>query len=312
MGKAAYARYAAATAWLALRLEPEIVYASDPLGAVPGLLAARLARARLVYHEHDTPASGSLRPPLARARAVATRRAELVIFPNEARARIAQEELGFSADRLRVVWNMPRRAELPSLDSQPGAPLVLYYHGSITPDRLPLAVVEAVRRLHGRACLRIVGYEAPGAAGHVQRLLELAGGSNSSGVVDHAGQVPQRADLLATAAQAHIGLALMPCHGKDVNLDHMTGASNKPFEYMAAGLALLVSDRADWRDMFVAPSYARACDPTDPASIAAALAWFLDHPAERRAMGARGRDKIEAEWNYDVAFAPVISALGQP
>ena len=89
----------------------------------------------------------------------------------------------------------------------------------------------------------------------------------------------------------------------------MTGASNKPFDYMAAGLALLVSDRPDWRDMFVGPGYARACDPTDPASIAAALTWFLDHPAERRAMGARGRAKIAAEWNYDTAFAPVMSAL---
>ena len=101
----------------------------------------------------------------------------------------------------------------------------------------------------------------------------------------------------------------MPRHSSDLNLAHMTGASNKPFDYMAAGLALLVSDRPDWRDMFVAPGYARACDPTDPASIAAALTWFLDHPAERRAMGASGRAKIAAEWNYDSAFAPVMSAL---
>ena len=50
MAKPAYAGYAAAAARLALRLQPEIVYASDPLGAGPGLLAARLATRRgLVY-----------------------------------------------------------------------------------------------------------------------------------------------------------------------------------------------------------------------------------------------------------------------
>jgi glycosyltransferase involved in cell wall biosynthesis len=205
---------------------------------------------------------------------------------------------------------MPRRAELPPLDTKPEAPLVLYYHGGISPDLLPTAVVEAVLRLRGRACLRIVGYEAPGAAGYVQRLIEAGGASNSMGVVDYAGQIP-RADLVATAAQAHVGLALIPitCRGSDLNIRHLTGASNKVFDYMAAGLALLVSDRPDWRDMFVGPGYARACDPTDPASIAAALAWFLDHPAERRAMGASGRAKIAAEWNYDSAFEPVMSAL---
>ena len=35
------------------------------------------------------------------------------------------------------------------------------------------------------------------------------------------------------------------------------------FDYMAAGLALLVSDLADWREMFVARGFARACDPAD-------------------------------------------------
>ena len=309
MGKASYARYAAAAARLALRLRPEIVYASDSLGAGAGLVAARLARARLVYHEHDSPAPGSLRPLLAQARAAAARRAELVIFPNEARARIAQAEIGFSTDRLRVVWNLPRRAELPPLDSQPESPLLLYYHGGISPDLVPTAVIEAVRRLRGRVCLRIVGYEAPGAAGYIQRLLELGGGGNATGIVQYAGQIP-RADLVATAARAHVGLALLiASHGSSMNMRHMTGASNKAFDYMAAGLALLVSERPDWRDMFVAPGYARACDPADPASIAAALTWFLDHPSERRAMGARGRARIEAEWNYDSAFAPVISML---
>jgi glycosyltransferase involved in cell wall biosynthesis len=310
MGKAAYSRYLVAAARLALNLRPDVVYASDPLGAGPGLIAARLARARLVYHEHDSPPRGHLRPSLAQARAAAARRAELVIFPNEARGRIAQAELGFTADRLRIVWNMPRRSELPLPDNKPETSLIVYYHGGITPDRLPLAVVEAIRRLGGRACLRIAGAEAPGAVGHLQRLLDLGGCEHPTGIVHYAGQI-SRDDLITMAAQAHVGLALLPMTSSvnDLNVRHMTGASNKAFEYMAAGLALLVSDRPDWRDMFVEPGFARACDPGDPASIAAALAWFLEHPAERREMGTSGRAKIAAEWNYDTAFEPVMSAL---
>ena len=96
MTRAAYAAYMAAAARIAIRLRPDVVYASDPLGAGPGLLAARLTGARLVYHEHDTPNPGTLHPWLARLRRAAARRAAAVIFPNEARARIARDELGFS------------------------------------------------------------------------------------------------------------------------------------------------------------------------------------------------------------------------
>jgi glycosyltransferase involved in cell wall biosynthesis len=201
---------------------------------------------------------------------------------------------------------MPRRAELPPIDGEPESPLIVYYHGGISLDLLPTTVIEAVRRLRGRAFLRIVGREAQGAVGYVQRLLELGREGKSTQLVHYAGQVP-RAQLVATAARAHVGLAVMT--GSDVNIRHLAGASNKAFDYMAAGLALLVSDYPDWRDMFVTPGYARACDPTDPASIAAALAWFVDHPAERRAMGSRGRARIEAEWNYDSAFARVMSVF---
>ena len=62
MGKVEYAVYAAAAARLAVRLRPDVVYASDPLGAGPGLLAARLAGAALVYHEHDSPSRATSRP----------------------------------------------------------------------------------------------------------------------------------------------------------------------------------------------------------------------------------------------------------
>src|SRR5262249_33585131 len=155
-------------------------------------------------------------------------------------------------------WNMPRRAELPVLDDRPDSPLTLYYHGSITPDRLPLSVVEAVGRSRGRTRLQIAGFEAPAASGYIRQLLDLAGDASPTPFVRYQGEVPARSDLVAMAARAHVGLALMPCDESDVNMGNMTGASNKPFDYMAAGLALLVSDRTDWCRMFVAPGYARA------------------------------------------------------
>ena len=122
MSKASYASYAVAAARLALRLRPSVVYASDPLGAGPGLLAARLTGAGLVYHEHDSPISGRLHPVVARSRTAAARAARLIVFPNEKRAQIAQKELRFSGNKLHIVWNVPRRAELVASAATAGPP----------------------------------------------------------------------------------------------------------------------------------------------------------------------------------------------
>jgi spore maturation protein CgeB len=89
----------------------------------------------------------------------------------------------------------------------------------------------------------------------------------------------------------------------------MAGASNKPFDYMAAGLALLVSALPDWIRMFVESGFARAADPTSVDSLFAALEWFVNHAHERQEMAARGQDRIKAAWNYETVFAPILEAL---
>src|SRR5262249_48142381 len=272
---------------LAVRLRPDIVYASDLLGAGPGLLAARLAGARLIYHEHDSPQPGMLHPILGRLRAAAIRSARLIVFPNDERARVAQSELRFCDDRLHIVWNVPRRAELASAAAPAESPLVVYYHGSITPERLPETVAVAVRRMADRVRLRIAGYEPLGVRGYVRHLVGSDAGAAEDNPIEYIGMVPSRTDLFTQAARAHVGLALMPRQSNDLNMRHMTGASNKPFDYMAAGLALLVSNMPDWTKMFVQPGFGLACNPADTDSLSAALRWFIDHPEARRAMAAR-------------------------
>ncbi len=309
VGAGDYARYLAAATGLAARLRPTVIYASDPLAAGPGLAAAAAAGARLVYHEHDSPRPGALRPWVSWLRRRAARQADVVVLPNEARARSLSDDLGL-AGKVMTVWNLPIRRELPRLTCAGGDRLELYYHGSITPERLPEAVVRALARLAGRARLSIAGYEAPGAKGYIRRLLDL-GARGGEPLAAYLGEIPQRDDLLAQAAAAQVGLVFMPLATDDPNMRHMVGASNKAFDYMAAGQALLVSDLPDWRAAFVEPGFAHACDPTDADALAEAFAWFADHPQERRAMGRRGRLRIERDWNYDVAFAPLLARLSR-
>lgn len=307
MGKFDYLRYAGAAAQAALTFRPHVVYASDPLGAAPALAAAKLANAQVVYHEHDSPRPGALRRPVAELRKAVARRASVVIFPNPTRAHLAQTELGFDAERLRIVWNVPRRSELPQIPGTYDGAVTAHYHGNISPHLLPACIVDALARCRSDTRLQLIGYEAAGGKGYLARVLESAARAQIR--VHYLGQMP-RDRLLEQTASASVGLALVAADSGDLNLRELVGASNKVFDYMAAGLPVLVPNSPEWISAFVKPGYGRSCDPDDGRSIAEELDWFAANREVARAMGERARAKIEAEWNYDTQFLPVLHTLG--
>jgi glycosyltransferase involved in cell wall biosynthesis len=288
------------------------MYASDPL-AVPALwLVRKLTRARMIYHEHDAPSAHQARSWFMRmvlaCRETLGTEVELCVIPQRHRL----------LDFLRVtrrtrpticVWNCPRLSEIEENHSEQGNDLIIYYHGSINNARVPAELVVAASRFNGAVRLRIAGYETPGSIGHVQELMKLAAENGTPGLVEFLGTIPLRKDLLRSASKAHVGLSLMPRTSEDINLRHMVGASNKPFDCMACGLPLLVTDLSEWTSTFVEPGFARACDPSDVDSIEAQLRWYLDHPEERREMGRRCADQIRRSWNYDTMFADVLATI---
>ncbi|MBI4514601.1 MAG: glycosyltransferase [Deltaproteobacteria bacterium] len=292
---------------------PSWLYASDLLACPAALVASYLPPLRVIYHEHDSP-NGSERSILLRAclwtRRQLARRAELCILPNQRRAEVFAHTTG--RRQAAVVWNCPLRSDVPAAPLAPhGASsdgLLLYFHGSVNPVRLPEATLTALANTPRCVRLRVVGYETIGHTGYVARLQEVTRELGISDRVEFLGAVP-RERLFGLASECHVGLAFMPTASNDVNHRHMAGASNKPFEYLACGLALLVSDLPDWRECYVEPGYGRACDPQNPRSVAEALRWFLAHQGETRAMGQRGRERILAEWNYEREFAAVMQRM---
>jgi glycosyltransferase involved in cell wall biosynthesis len=296
----------------AVRFRPSWIYASDPLSTPIALAAARLSRARVLYHEHDSPApvvEGVVGRLVARARGTLARQAAICVLPNERRLARFLAATGRRGPTY-CVWNCPELREVaePRRDALDG--LTLLYHGSLTPDRLPLTVLDALALLPTRTRLRVVGYETVGAQGYVASIRARAARLGIPDRVTVVGALPARADLLGHARQCDVGLALMPLESDDPNCVDMVGASNKPFDYLAGGLALLVSDLPDWRRTYVEAGYGLACDPGDPRSIAEALTWLIEHPPEVRAMGEAGRQRIKTDWNYEQTFKPVLDVLG--
>jgi glycosyltransferase involved in cell wall biosynthesis len=307
--KITYAKYFGKALALARTIRPQFVFAFDRLSAGPGVAASIVSGADLIYHEHDSPEPNDT-SWVARIRAICARSAKMVVFPNEDRARIATASIGLRPERVHVAWNVPRLSELPNLvrDLSDPSPLILYYHGNVSPVLLPEAVLKAVQRFEGRVVLRIVGYESPSAPGYLSHLQRIGRDTRGFSLVRYEGQTCRRT-LLQNAVAAHVGLAFAPTNPSNLNERFLLGASNKIFDYMAAGLAVLVAKDTPFGEFFVSRRLARACDPSSSGSVASALSWFLGNTEARLRMDARARLMIENEWNYDVAFAELMKSL---
>jgi glycosyltransferase involved in cell wall biosynthesis len=297
-----------------IRWRPKCVYASDLFSSPVSLALSAWPGLRVIYHEHDSPEE-SLSGTSVFMRFVLWCRLQLAgrsdanVLPNGRRAEQFRKATRTGRPVL-TAWNCPEKREvIAGPRAAHDGKVVLFYHGSINPARLPLAVVRAMATMPDRFLLRVAGYGTEGHRGHVQTLREEAERLKIGASIECIGALPTRAELLAECGRADVGLSLMPKAGSDPNLNAMTGASNKPFDYLACGLALLVSDLPDWREMFVNPGHGLACDPEDPASIARALRQLAENPEHMRAMGERGRQRIIAEWNYETQFSPVLSSL---
>jgi glycosyltransferase involved in cell wall biosynthesis len=235
------------------------------------------------------------------------RKARLCIIPSEERAKAFEAEMN-NALKVACVWNCPSLCEAsPDTGATKGSELTIWYHGSVVPPKLPDTIVKALALVPAYVKLKFAGYETIGYQGYLQHLTELAAELGIPDRLEFLGAL-NREELLSQCQRCDVGLAVF----RDDTMMPMLGATNKPFEYLACGLPLLVPDVPAWQELFVKPGYGLACACESPEGIARAIQWFVDHKAETRAMGDAGRERIMNEWNYEAQFAPIERLMTCP
>jgi glycosyltransferase involved in cell wall biosynthesis len=292
-----------------LRWRPQWIYASDLLSCPIAYGISFIPKIKLIYHEHDVFYNERGDSPFIKLclkiRKSLVKRSNLCIIPNQ--DRLNQFLIHNPTNSLVVcIWNCPAIEEVSPqrLPWNISDDLWVLYHGSIVPDRLPLAVIDSLSILPENVKLRIIGYETIGHEGYVNQIINYA---RNLGVLSRLQVMDamSRIKLLEWCKKSDVGLSLMPLTGKDINLISMIGASNKPFDYLACGIPLIVSDLPDWHKMYVHEGYGLACNPQDEQTIATAIRWYLENPVQMRAMGEQGRQRILSDWNYDKQFKQV-------
>ena len=312
--KMAYVRFILRSLVLTTIWKPDWIYISDFMAAPAGLVLNLCFRAKVIYHEHDSPLDDPNHSVFVRwllkARKWLAQRVEFNILPQEARIKLFKKSTGTHRPVYRV-WNCPRRsATLEEFFNQRQAsePLSVYFHGSINLDRVPLALIAGAVRSGIPIRIRVVGYETIGSQGTIDSLRKAVQTAGGQVTLEFPGPV-SRHELSRHMRGMHIGWINFINRNDEINLTHLLGASNKGFDYLAVALPLIVRNDTEWRETFEVPGYAKSCDPNDPDAIAAVLRWFYEHPSKAAAMGRAGQHRIREEWNYERQFAPVLEQI---
>jgi len=80
----------------------------------------------------------------------------------------------------------------------------------------------------------------------------------------------------------------------------------KLFEYMAAGLPVIAAHFPLWKRIIDDARCGLTVDPRSPAAIAEAMRWIMEHPAEARQMGIRGRQTAEMKYDWNTEYRNLV------
>lgn len=279
------------------RLRPEVVHFHDPELLPTGLILKFLGH-RVIYdvHEHvpddimekewiPTPFRGMVSAIMNVVERVASSRFDAIfaVTPNIAKR--------FRPDRTTLLRNFPRSEEIIARESETqidrSGVSNLIFVGGMTPARGIREMVTAV----GLASDPNVRLDILGTCDDPSLNQWLERNAQESRSSLHGWVEKSSSTVLLRKARAGM-LLYLPSPA------HVEALPTKMFEYMAAGIPVIASDFPLWRSIIDKHRCGILVDPSNPQEIAHAIDAIYKDPAEASAMGARGRQAIESEFNW--------------
>ncbi|WP_077919476.1 glycosyltransferase [Spirosoma sp. 209] len=201
-----------------------------------------------------------------------------------------------------VIYNYPLLSFLEPFrqpyQPSPHQPSLLLI-GLLSPERAFDTLIEALKRVvvwYPHLEAHLFGKQAIPST-YIEQFVSL---SAIRSAVKLYGYTDQRQALLK-AVGATAGLALLKPVG-----DYPESYPTKLFEYMALGLPVITSDFPLYREVVERHDCGLCVSAEEPAAIARALLYLIEHPALAKAMGERGRRAVETHYSWVTESAKLL------
>jgi glycosyltransferase involved in cell wall biosynthesis len=298
--------------------QASLIYAYDGYAFVAAMLCCLTLAKKIpiIYHSHEIsdkiPAMTSLGGWISRAERKWIHQADVVVFPDQDRADFFQKATQFPQLPV-IVPNFPLKSiftfqeDWALLIQQRWHSATLFYRGSISDVSAMREIISSVSLVEKKTkqdlSVQYVGFLQDKER---QTLEHWVGHIGADSYFSYLGTLPYD-DLQSYTLSATIGFALY----KSTSFDRVACASacNKIYEYAACGLPTIVSDFSTYRDYLADEPWVRFANPEDPQSIAIAVENILSDPEQYRTMCLAARQSFEEKFNFEAAFAPLMSML---
>jgi glycosyltransferase involved in cell wall biosynthesis len=281
----------------AVELQPDVVHCHDLNTLWAGRQIKKQTGCKLVYDSHEMATARNRmttgwRMWCEHFEKAGVPDADRVIMASPGYADVCRERYGVEST---VLINVPPpQAPTGTRDLRTETGLsrddtLLIYQGSIQENRGIEQVIDAVKLLGEGVSLVVVGY------GYHRPALEAT--VRERGLDDRVrffGPVPNP-DLVDWSSSADIGM----CNIIGTSPSYRESLPNKLFEYVMAGIPVVVSNFGSMGRIAEEQSVGVICDPTDPRALADAVTALRDEAVYERARAATPTMAARYNWNVE-------------